>query len=247
MGTVKGKLPPMKKAKPATKPKSAAKVMDEAPMPKAVTSTADRKKHERTAKRSEENRIEKRDRLAASYLEQRDGMDPDTAKAVVASMDAADIEALISEANTSVLAQTGAPSAAPTSPAATPESSPVPDADNDTTPAIDFLSVPALADDDTFSEIAIRCRDNAITKNKAEKEYKADKKVLDTILQGAGIGKDQPVMCVDVRLVRYTGKSPRQLSDTKLLEKGVSIDIINQCWVQGSYDDVRVTTPKVGT
>lgn len=229
-----------KKLPPMGKPKPTAKAADKpAPAPK--------KAHERKTKPSEADRLEKGKKLAASYLVQRDGMDEDTARMVVDTMDPEDVNTLITEANTGVLAQT--PAAAPSAPAASGEkasgASVVPDPEEGAADPIDFLTVPALADDDTFTEIAVRCRDNAVLKNEAEKQYKADKKILDLVLAEAGIDKLQPVLCAGVRLVRYTGKSPRRLSDLKLLEKGVSIDIINACWEQGEYDDVRVTTPKV--
>lgn len=229
------KLAPMGKAKPA--PKAAA---ESAPAPKT---------HTRKAKPAEEklSMAERSRKFAASYLVQRDGMDEDLARLVVSTMDQVDVDVLVREANNGLLERTvGAALSAPAradekapAPSAVPEAGAVP-----ALPPIDFLSVPALADDDTFTEITIRCRDAAVTKNEAEKQYKADKKLLDATLMGAGVAKDQPVMCAGVRLVRYTGKSPRRLSDIKLLEKGVSIDIINACWEQGEYDDVRVTTPE---
>lgn len=256
---------PKKKQKPASKPatrsrvmpkseakplatKKTAPVVDDAPMPQAVSKP---KPHARKSKKSEEDKIAKGKRLAASYLVQRDGMDEDTAATIVDSMDADTINVLISESATSILdrsadaAQSGGagetPGAPATSPAATPEKAGEEDAG---IPARDFLEIPELAGNETFAELAIRCRDKAVEKNAAEKMYKADKKTLDSVLSNAGVDKLEPVMCFGVRLVRYSGKSPRQLSEIKLMEAGVSPDVIAKCWVQGTYDDVRVTTPE---
>lgn len=223
--------------------KTTTKVTDKAPAAPAAP-----KVHARKAKPAEDKMalVEKGRKLAINYLMQRDGMDEETATAVVLTMDPEVVNELITEANNGVLHRPE--SEAPSAPAASGEkasdASVVPDPEEGVADPIDFLTVPALADDETFTEIAIRCRDNAVTKNEAEKKYKADKKILDNVLAEAGINKLQPVMVAGVRLVRYTGKSPRSLSDVKLLEKGVSIDVINACWVQGEYEDVRVTTPK---
>lgn len=257
MATSKQKLPPMKK--PAAAKKAAA------PKPEPAAKVAP-VKHERKAKPAEKDRIAERLRLAKSYLEQRDGMDSDTAQVVVNSMDPADLDALITEANTAVMARTptpstvapaAAPSAVPPSPLDTGGTSAVPDPEEGAKPAVDFLSVPGLAEatwvdsntgtEHTLPEIVIRCNEAAQTKNKAEAEYKADKKIIDAVLAGAGVGKNEPVTVFGMlRLTRYTGKSPRQLNEQKLLEKGVSPDIIKQCWTSGTYDDVRFTPIKEG-
>lgn len=263
---VKGKLPPMKraagKAKAAatagTTKKKAAIIKDavkdaaeDAPLPQAVSKP---KAHERHKKPSEAERIAKGKQLAAAYLMQRDGMDADTAQMVVGTMDAATINELNTEAATAVLekstaAAAPAPSAAPPSPADTGDTSAVPVADEAAAPAVDFSEVPALVayeteDKETFAEVAIRCRDNAVLKNDVEKQYKYDKRVLDMAMLQAGIKKGAPVMVTDIKLTRYTGKSPKYLSDVLLLQAGVSPDVIGKCWVSKDYDDVRVYSPK---
>lgn len=232
------KLPPMKKTAAPKKNATAPKTVASAPTP--VTT----KTHARKAKPAEKDRIAERLRLAKSYLEQRDGMDPDTAQIVVESMDTGSLDALIEEANTAVLAR-GLSAPAPSAPAASPvkagDTQVATDAEEDAKPPVDFLSVPALAADDTFPEIVIRCSEAARIKNEQEAAYKSDKKLIDSILAEAGIGKKEPVICVGLKLNRYTGKTPRQLNEQKLLLAGVSPDIIAKCWVSGTYDDVRIT------
>lgn len=236
--TTAQKLPPMKKTAASKKP---AAPKAEAPTTAPVAAP---KSHARKAKPAEKDRIAERQRLAKSYLEQRDGMDPDTAQIVIDSMDAGSLDALIEEANTAVLAR-GLSAPAPSAPAASPvkagDTQAAPDAEEDAKPPVDFLSVPALAADDTFPEIVIRCSEAARIKNEQEAAYKSDKKLIDSILAEAGIGKKEPVICVGLKLNRYTGKTPRQLNEQKLLLAGVSPDIIAKCWVSGTYDDVRIT------
>lgn len=237
------KLPPMKKVATPRKKAATPKAEDKAAAPPVPA-----KKHERHSKPSEKERIERGKQLAAAYLMQRDGMDSDTAIMVVESMDPDTINELNTEAATAVLekskeAATAAPSAPATSPVDAGGTSAEQEAGEEAIPAVDFTTVPALAEDDTFPEIAIRCRDAAVTKNEAETRYKTDKKLLDSILKEAGINKNAPVQVADVKLTRYTGYTP-YLSETLLLEKGVSPDVIKACWVKKPYDDVRVFTPK---
>lgn len=238
MATTKHKLPPMKKTAAQKKP---AAPKAEAPAPAPVAAP---KSHARKAKPAEKDRIAERLRLAKSYLEQRDGMDSDTAEIVAGSMSTEDLDALIAEANTAVMARTPA-APAPSAPAASPveagDTQAAPSVEKDAKPPVDFLSVPALAADATFPEIVIRCSEAARIKNEQEEAYKSDKKLIDNMLAEAGIGKKEPVICVGLKLSRYTGKSPRQLNEQKLLLAGVSPDIIAKCWVSGSYDDVRIT------
>lgn len=204
----------------------------------AAAPPANPKPHTRKAKPAEEDRIEKTKRLACSYLEQSQGLDPQTALDVVESMSPDDVMALIMEANTATMEahpapQTGsapAPSAAPTSPVDAPE---------DDGPAPDFMTIPALAAHETFSEKVIDCIEAATAKNDSEKKYKSLKKDIITILHEAG---QTAVEVFQNKLKVYTGHS-RSLSEIKLLEKGVSIDIINECWVDTPYDDVRITKP----
>lgn len=87
------------KAKPTPKPvttKEAAKVAAPAPAPAPD-------KHARKSRPGETKRIKDAKRLAATYLEQRDGMDPDTAQAVADGLDPDALAELITEANTAVL------------------------------------------------------------------------------------------------------------------------------------------------
>lgn len=195
--------------------------------------------HTRKIKPAEEDRIEKGKRLACDLLVRRDEMDPQMAMDVVESMSAEDVLQLIVEANTAVMERVAgsetAPAAAPSAPATSPL-----DAPEDDTPAVDFLTIPELAAHETFSEQVVECVEANQLKNDSEKKYKSLKKAIIGILVPL---KALSVEVFGTKLKVYKGNH-RSLSDIKLLEKGVSIDIINQCWVDTPYDDVRITVPK---
>lgn len=231
-----------KKKVPAAKGKTTATVQKE---------SGEKKLHERTAKTSELERREKGLNLAASYLEQRDGMDAQLALDIASGMDPADLEALIAESNTAVIAQTKVgieAAAAETVAVGAANSGPkvnVPWAppDDEATPATDWTTIPALAEHETFAVVANDVVEASKLKNLAEKDYKAGKKTLDKIMAEAGCAKNQTIECLGNKLTRTSGSSS-YLSKEKLMEKGVSIDVINQCWDKTEYDDVRIWYPK---
>jgi hypothetical protein len=205
---------------------------------------------ERTATKSEEELIEKGKKLAASYLTQRDGLDEDLARQIVDGMSPEDVHALIVEANVSVppLPATDPEPPAP-APAAASANPAVPDQskDDEKKEYPDYLTIPALAEfadnGTTFQQLVARCVTEARIKNKAEATYKATKQVVMRAMVAAG----SLLTAVDgVKLEKYVGKTVPQLDPLKLLEKGVSIDIINACWTSKDYDDVRITYPKGG-
>ena len=104
---------------------------------------------------------------------------------------------------------------------------------------MDFMTIPQLASHETFSGQVVECIEANTLKKNSEKKYKALKKVL--------IGIMRPINALHVevfgsRLDVYKGKS-KTLSISKLLEKGVDIDTINECYVETEYDDVRITVP----
>lgn len=86
-----------KAAKPAPKPVAAKEAAKVAPAAN---------QHVRKSKPGETKRIKDARKLASTYLEQRDGMDPDTANAVAAGLGADELAELITEANTAVLERT---------------------------------------------------------------------------------------------------------------------------------------------
>lgn len=203
--------------------------------------------HERTATRSEEERLERGKSLAAHYLTQRDGLDEDLARQIIDGMAPEEVNALIVEANTAVMDDHKAAHPPAAAPASVNPAAPDPETDGKVFP--DFATIPALAgftvehdgnklDFRTLTEQVVS---NARTKNAAEARYKAGKQVIMSAMDGSG----SKFAAVDnVKLERYTGNTVPQLDPLKLLEKGVSIDIINQCWTSKEYEDVRVTYPR---
>ena len=216
----KKKTPP-----PAKKP--AAKTPE---APKAAP-----KVHERKARPAEEDRIEKAKRLAADYLTRRDGMDGEMARAVVDSMGAEDVAALNTEAATAVLDKTKAIAASKAAPATT---STIPEEDQSA--YIPFVQFTALAADEEFPQLVLAVAELARTKNDAEAEYKAQKKVLIAKMKAAGAEKAE---CLGIKLAVYQGHN-KQINEQLLLERGVSPDVIKVCWKDTPYDDVRVMAPK---
>lgn len=177
------------------------------------------KKHERTTKPSEAERLERARALAANYLEQRDGMDPQLALDVVDSMDAESINELIDEANTAVIERTAAEVYLP----------------------IDYHKVPVLVSDENFVEEVLCCIGAARQKNDSEAQYKAIKKVLFAKLRAA-IGIDRKVVYDGIGMEPYIGYSST-LDPILLQEAGVDPAVIQRCYKKAPYDDVRFTLP----
>lgn len=177
------------------------------------------KKHERTTKPSEAERLERARALAANYLEQRDGMDPQLALDVVDSMDAESINELIDEANTAVMERTAAEVYLP----------------------IDYHKVPVLVSDENFVEEMLCCIGAAHQKNDSEAQYKAIKKVLFAKLRAA-IGIDRKVVYDGIGMEPYIGYSST-LDPILLQEAGVDPAVIQRCYKKAPYDDVRFTLP----
>lgn len=220
----------MAKKKAAAVPKKPMKASSKPPKNEAKPLVEDKPKvHDRKAKPSEKNLIERGRKLAANYLVHRDGMDEDTATMVIDSMDPVDVNALITEANSSVMSDMAVAKG------------------EDIEPAVpNFLTVPVLAEFESeeklsFSELVIIAAEAATRKNEAEKEYKGTKVIIIGLLKANKIKK---VECLGYKLDRYTGHTPRQLDEVKLLELGVSPDIIVKCWKSTEYEDVRITPPK---
>ena len=188
-------------------------------------------KHERTVRPSEADRIEKGRRLAADYLVHRDGMDPQVAMDIVESMDRDSVDELITESATDTIERTKklmAAKAAGAGPATEPD---------DDAPVPDFLTIPLLAEDETFAYNVQECARAANRKNEAEKEYKERKGLVMSRMKEAAT---QRVWCMGIRLAVYVGHN-RRLDEHLLLEAGVNIDTINRCWKDTPYDDVRLT------
>lgn len=205
---------PKKKAKPKAKPKK-------------------EDNHEREATAGETDLIESRRAYVISYLMKRDGMDEEIAKMVVEGLEPEQIGDLWQEAQT---VQGEAEQSEQAASATDVEPEPEPE-------IVDFTSTP-LAEHETFAGLLIEVIDAAKRKNSAEKEYKTKKAELIGIVDGAGIKMNEQFMAFGNKLERYKGSSPRYLDATLLLEKGVSIDIINQCWKSTDYDDIRILVPK---
>lgn len=102
----KGRAAPTKPAK-----QEAAKVTPPTPVSASAPD-----KHVRKSKPGETKRIKDARKLASTYLEQRDGMDPDTANAVAAGLEPDQLAELITEANTAVLSRLPGTGSAPGSP-----------------------------------------------------------------------------------------------------------------------------------
>lgn len=243
----------MAKSKAAAKVAAKAKTKPEAkPTAKAKPAAAGgaAKVHEREATKGEQERIERGRKLAQSYLEQRDGMDPEIAKMVIEGMSADEVNALIEEANTAVMGRevtgtiTGASpvqSAQPVQPAKQeqPEPPAETDVEADDEP-IDFLIVEALANDEEYAQLVVTAADAAARKNAAEKEYKEAKNKLIPKMKAAGA---LHVTCLGNKLKVYKGHN-MTLNEQKLLEAGVDPTLIKKGWKDTPYDDVRITAVK---
>lgn len=209
--------------KKAAQKKAAAKKPEAKAAPPAAP-----KKHERKIKPSEADKIERGLKMAASYLTQRDGMDGQLALDVVSTMSDDDVLALIAEANTAVIEKT------PTEEAAS-SGNLVPDDEDAGKVFIDFLTVPLLAEHEEFVKWVTDAAAAAKLKNEAEKEYKALKAKIVTVMKQS---QHDLVSCLGIPLERYTGHAI-SLDKIKLLEAGVSIDDINKGYKDTPYDDVR--------
>lgn len=188
-------------------------------------------KHGRTAKPSEEDKIAKGRRLAASYLTQRDGLAEEIATMIVEGLEPEDVNALIAEANTATLEKTADKTA--TKGAALV-------ATDDDGPAVDYTDVEVLANNEFFVPLVYDTVEQSKIKNDAEKQYKANKQAIIALMKTA---KTMRVAVSEVKLTVYRGHA-RWIDEIKLLENGVSIDIINKCWSDTPYDDVQITVPK---
>lgn len=200
--------------------KAAAKTKKKAVAPPTTDSP---QLHEREVTKIEASRLTNRDSLAAAYLVARDGMDEDTAKMVVGSMDADSIFALVEEA---LIAP--APTGPDESGAMLAE------------PYVDFTTVPELASDETFPAEVVEMVECASTKNAMEKRYKELKPIVAQKLKDSHTLRAQ---IGDIQLNCFPGKN-KQLSKEKLMEKGVSTDVINQCYSETPYDDIRISRVK---
>jgi hypothetical protein len=211
-------------------------------------------------------RLEQGRDLVVSYLMRRDGMDRDLAAQICAGFGAEEINALIEESNNATIAHTkesmtasaqtavavaanlngqGEPAAEPKGAALVPaESDPDAGADFPDIMNIEFLQNVNLSDDPArpigFADVTFTTARNARIKNAAEKEYKIGKATMIRTLKSIGMAR---VNVHGIKLTVYPGVA-RFLSPTKLLEKGVDIEIINQCWEETPWEDVRITVPK---
>jgi hypothetical protein len=237
------------KAKPALPP--APKAAKAAKAPATVHQI-----HERRAKPSEEDAIERGRTLATSYIIQRDGMDAETAAMVVSGMEPEEINALIAEANSAVLADhLGTPGDEEVKAATKPKGKKgkpkgdglMPDAE---VPMVDFMTIPALVeftDPDSqlaFGDLVIVAAIAAHRKNEAEKEYKEAKAAIVKVMLQAGL-RDSGVMCLDHKVTHYTGHNIT-IPEQNLLDHGVDPDIIVASRKDTPYEDVRITAPKAG-
>ena len=190
--------------------------------------------HEMTTK--ERKLLERGRSIAAQYLMDRDGLDQETALVVVESMDADGINELTSEAATAVLAKTEAKAEEPAAAKLVGESK-----DEEAAAKYeDFTGIEALMGSETFVTAVMEVKDLGQKKNQYESEYKARKK--DLVAELDSVGKTH-VQMGDIKVRRYKGGS-KFLDSRKLLEKGVSIDIINACYSTTEYDDVQLYYPK---
>lgn len=201
--------------------------------------------HERKASKNEVDRAAKARGAVAGYLVERDGMDVDLAAAIVAGMEPETIHALIQEAATAVMDKMERGKVAVGGNGnGTSGGQLVPDGAEkveivDDVPVPDFLTIPALAESDTFAYCVTECAAAARRKNEAEKEYKDRKS---TILATLKYAKVKLVECVGIRLAVYEGSSSK-LDETLLLEAGVDPATIRKCWKRTKYTDVRLTVP----
>lgn len=182
--------------------------------------------HERTATASEAERQFRGRQLAAKYLVTRDGMTEELAAIVIEGLDDDTINALIVEANTKTISKGTAT---------------VPSGE-EAEPVLDFTQIEELVTDGQFAIETARMIDSARIKNDAEKEYKSAKIEVVRILDGHKVKR---CLFGGVKLSRYQGNN-RRLSVTKLIEKGVDPDLINACYEDSPYEDVRITFPKSG-
>ena len=223
----------MAKSKPAPNKKAT-------PAPAAV---APKKKHERSTKPSEADRLEKGKFLVAAYLVRRDGMDADTAMAVVEGLSADERNSLIEECNTSTMeAHPVHPPADVPATGSTLDPAPAAVEEEEAT-YVDFTAYPALLNDEAFVQEVLDCMYAAQHKGAAEKVYKAFKKRLIPKLKDATGLADPLVQVMDVKLAVYEGSSTF-LDETKLLEAGVSPEQIKKGYKTTKYTDVRVLYPK---
>lgn len=214
------KTPPKSEARPLGTKKAA-------PKPKAAKA----KKGEREAKPSEIDIITNRRDTVIRFLVARDGMEEELAAMVVDGLEPEQIADLWQEAEIA-----GDGTAAPE-----PTSNLVPEAQ----PEIrEFIEIPALAASAEFPVLVMEAIEAAKIKNAAEKAYKAAKAKVIEMFKDAGIEYDESLMAFGNKLTFYQGNSPKQLDELKLVEKGVSVDIIAKCWKSTKYDDIRFTPPK---
>jgi hypothetical protein len=233
------KTPPKSEAIPlGTKKKTAPKLK---PKPKKAAQPRniepEGELHAREPKPSEEELITKRRRFVAAYLVARDGMDEGTAAMVVDGLEPEELGDLWEEASASGAPDTSQETAESIAAAAAEANAPEPEIP-------EFTDFEGLASSEDFPGLVLECVEQAGIKNKAEKEYKEKKTKLIELVKSAGVERDHPFTAFGIKLERYQGSSPKQLDPQRLLEKGVSIDVINACYKSTKYDDIRFTVPK---
>lgn len=202
------------------------------------------KPHAREMKTGEKDRLAKGRQLVASFIVQRDGLDPEIAAQVVEGMEPEEINSLIAEANTAVIERTRGTQAAPeTTSAGTPENVPATEAQAGAAipapPAVDFLSVPLLAADEDFAPLALGIPELAMAKNKAEEMLKKAKAIVVSKARAANVLK---LTVADWKVSVFEGGSSH-IDSLMLIENGVDPAIIRKCTKKTRYWDVKVSPP----
>jgi len=246
------KTPPKSEARPLGKPAPPKpKAAKAKPMPpkepeSVVTPDEEADIHEREMRISEATLIDKRRSTVIEFLMKRDEMDREIAEMVMQGLEPEQIGDLWEEAQ---LAINGAkhPDAATTevSIPAEPNEAEVPDfTEVGLGEAEIVVEQDGVEETKSFAQLVIECVEAAQAKVANEKVYKERKAQIMGMMAAAGIGRNEPIAAFGNKLEQYRGKTPKQLDSLKLVEKGVSIDIINKCYKQTEYDDVRITIPK---
>lgn len=240
MATAQG---PMKTLPKMPKATGKAKLKQE-----SLPITGDHKPHHRDMKNSEADLIAKNRKLAAAHIAWRDEMDPAIAAMVVDGMEPGEILAMVREAYATAV--NGVGGTQPGSDIPPQSASPAPSLDAPATeevkgatlpapPAVDFLSVPALAGSGDFAELALKIPAMSRAKAQAETDLKEAKAKVIGQARAANATK---LTVAEWNVNVFEGGSSH-IDGLKLIEKGVDPAIIKECTVKTKYWDVKVSPP----
>lgn len=200
--------------------------------------------HGREASNGEAERIARGRKLVIGLLVRRDGMTEEIASAVVDGMEPETINALIAEANSTVLDRLKKGEPAPGA-ASAPASLDAPATEEQGVALVappthvDFLSVPSLASSEDIVALTYALPGLAKAKSEAEAKYKAEKAKIIQQVRAGGVLK---VTVTDWKVTVFEGGNS-YIDEIALIEAGVDQAIINKCKKRTPFWDVKVTPP----